>query len=187
MYGGAQAGGAGRNQSFLNRVIGAARVDRPTYEEVERDPSATVQAAIVVVVVAIAAAIGGAGEGANGLIGGALGAMLGWVVSAGFIFLVGTRLIPSQNVEADIGQVLRTTGFAQVPGILALVGAIPVIGLLAGLVAFVWGIITMVVAIQSALEASVGRAVAIAIIAAILAAVVAFLIALIFGVTLSAF
>ncbi len=187
MYGGAKVDGSGRSQSFLDRVIGAARVDRPTYEEVERDQGATSQAAIVVVVVAIAAAIGGVSEGGSGLIGGALAALLGWAISAIFIFFVGTRVIPSQHVEADLGQVLRTTGFAQIPGILGVVGAIPIIGWLAALVALVWGIITMVVAIQSALEASVGRAIAIAILAAILSGIVTFLIALMFGITLAAF
>ena len=183
---GGQVARPGGTQSFQDRVIGAARLDRGTYEEVERDQSATTQAAIIVGVVAIAGAIGGVGDGVAGAIVGAVIAILGWVISAAFIFLVGTRIIPSKQVEADLGQVLRTTGFAQVPGILAVFGAIAVIGPILGFAGAIWGIVTLVIAIQSALEASVGRAIAIAIIAAILAGIVGVIIAAIFGVALTA-
>jgi hypothetical protein len=172
-------------QSFTDRMIGAARLDRPTYEDVERDQNATSQAAIVVAIAAVAAAIGGISQGAEGIIFGLVSAFLGWVVSAAFIFFVGTRLIPSRHVEADMGQVLRTTGFAQVPGFLAIVGFIPVLGAIVGLVAAIWGLVTLVIAIQSALEASVGRAIAIGLIATILAAIVLAILAAILGVDLT--
>jgi hypothetical protein len=43
---------------MLRRMINAARLDRTTYEEVENDPNATLQALLVVIIVALAAGIG---------------------------------------------------------------------------------------------------------------------------------
>lgn len=183
MYGGNATAPTGSSRSFVDRVVGAARLDRTVYEEVERDQTATTQAGIVVVAVAIAGAIGGVGDGVTGTIVGAISAILGWVVSAAFIYLVGTRIIPSKHVEADLGQVLRTTGFAQIPGILVVFGAIAVLGPILGLIALVWGLVTLVIAVQSALEASVGRAIAIAIIGTLIAGIVIAIISAIFGIT----
>ena len=173
-------------QSFSERMIGAARIDRPTYEEVEHDTSATSQAALIVVVAAIAGAIGGAGHGWNGVVAGLLGALLGWVVSSAFIYLVGAKLIPSPQTEADLGQVLRTQGFAAVPTFLLIFGGIPVLGGIVALVAGIWYIITRIVGIQSALEASAVRAIGIAILAVILQWIVLGILGVIFGVGLFA-
>ena len=43
---------------MLNRMIGAARLSVETFEEVEHDRSATIQALVVVVVVAIFSGVG---------------------------------------------------------------------------------------------------------------------------------
>ena len=51
--------------SFVERVIGALRLDAATYEEVEHDPSSLGQAAGVVAVAALAAAIGTASRGGS--------------------------------------------------------------------------------------------------------------------------
>lgn len=173
-------------QSFTDRMIGAARIDRPTYEEVEHDTGATTQAAMIVVVAAIAGAIGGAGHGWSGVAAGLLGALLGWVISSAFIYLVGAKFIPSPQTEADLGQVLRTQGFAAVPTFLLIFGGIPVLGGMVALIVGVWYIITRIVGIQSALEASAGRAIVIAIIAVILQTIVISILSLIFGVGLFA-
>lgn len=185
MFGGGQtAQPVGATRSFSDRLIGAARLDRSVYEEVERDTTATQQAAIVVGIAAIASAIGGLNEGWEGALAGLIGAIVGWLISSAFIYIVGTRIIPSDRVQADYGQVLRTQGFAAVPNVLLVLGFIPIIGGLVALVAAVWYIITRIVGIQSALEASVGRAIGIAIIAVILQAIVLAIIAAIFGVGL---
>lgn len=168
--------------SFVERMIGAARVDRATYEEVENDPNATMQAAIVVVIAAVLSAIGLIFQGWEGAVAGLLTALIGWIVSSFFVYIVGTRIIPSSQVSADMGQVLRTLGFAQVPAFLLILSGIPILGIIVSLVVLVWGIITRIVAIQSALEASVGRAIGIAIIAAILQAIVLAIIYAIFGI-----
>lgn len=185
MYGGTYLQPAGR-RSFTDRLIAVARLDRSAYEEVEHDRGATSQAAIVILVTAVAAAIGQVSEGGNGLIAGLLGALFAWVVSSAFIYVAGTRIIPSDRTEASIGQVLRTQGFAAAPNLLLVVAAIPLFG---GLVAFavgIWYLVTRVIAIQAALESSLGRAIGIAVVAVILEFIVLGIMGLIFGVGLFA-
>jgi len=65
-------------------------------------------------------------------------------------YFIGTKLMPEPQTQADLGQLLRTIGFASAPGILGILGAIPLIGLLISLAIFVWMLIAMVVAVRQA-------------------------------------
>lgn len=176
---------SGPARSFTDRLIGAARLDRSVYEEVERDTTATSQAAIVVVAAVIASGLGALFTDFGTVVAVVLTSLVSWIITAAFIYLVGTRIIPSDRVEADLGQVVRTLGFAFAPNLLLILGFIPVVGLLVALVVAVWTIVTRIVAIQSALEASVGRAIAIAVIAAVLSAIVQSILFAIFGVDIN--
>ena len=147
---------------LLDRVIGAARLDVKTYEEVEHDKEATPQAAGIVIASALATGIGtlGYGGGIGSVIGGTLAGLLGWVIWAGVIYLIGTKLLPESQTDADMGQLLRTLGYAQAPGILRIFGFIPVLGALIHLAVGIWLIATTVVAVRQALDyTSTGRAV----------------------------
>jgi len=148
-------------------MIGAARLDAQTYEEVEADQTATGQAMGVVVLSAVAAGIGGLGIGGGirGVIGSAVAALVGWVIWAGLTYLIGTKILPEPQTEADMGQLLRTIGFAASPGILRVLGFIPFLGMLISLVAAVWMLAAMVVATRQALDyTGTGRAVAVCVI-----------------------
>ncbi|WP_353110951.1 YIP1 family protein [Salinisphaera dokdonensis] len=142
-------------QSFTQRMIGAAKLQAPTYEEVEHDSSATGQAALVVALAALAAGIG-----ALGAVGGSIGflllnavaALLGWLIWAAIIWAIGTKLLPEAQTEADIGQLLRTLGFAATPGLLRVFGIIPILGPIVWLVASVWMLATTVIAVRQALD-----------------------------------
>lgn len=142
-------------QSFTQRMIGAAKLHPPTYEEVEHDGSATGQAALVVVLAALAAGIG-----AMGAMGGSIGflllnavaALLGWLIWAALIWAIGTKLLPEAQTEADIGQLLRTLGFAATPGLLRVFGIIPVLGSIIWVVASLWMLATTVIAVRQALD-----------------------------------
>jgi hypothetical protein len=164
-------------------MMGAARLDVATYEAVEHDTNATTQAAIVVVLAAVAAGIGALGDGGSGLIGGIIAGLVGWVVFAATVYFVGTRLLSTAQTEADLGQLLRTIGFARTPGILNVFGFIPVLGWIAGLVALVWVVFATVIAVRQALEMDTGRAIATAIIAAILNGIVVWIIFAIFNIS----
>lgn len=146
---------------MIERMLGAARLDNATYEAVEHDTEAMPQAAGVVVLAALAAGIGASGQGGFGaLIVGTVAALIGWVVWAGVIYVIGAKLMPEAGTEADMGQVMRTLAFAQAPGLIRVFGFIPVVGPLIHLVAAIWMIATMVVAVRQSLDyESTGRAI----------------------------
>jgi len=69
------------------------------------------------------------------------------------------------ETEANWGQLARTLGFAQSPGVLKVFGFIPGIGLLFFSIASIWQLVAMVIAIRQALEfTSTWRAVGVAIV-----------------------
>jgi hypothetical protein len=135
----------------------AALLDSTLYEEVEADSKATGQAAGVVVLAAIASAIGSSG---GSWIGGLLGALFGWAVWAGITFIIGSVAFKG---TATWGELLRTLGYAQSPGLLYVVGIIPVLGYLAKIVIGVWVLVAGIIAIRQALDISTGKAVVVAI------------------------
>jgi len=170
--------------SLVARMKGAARLNPATYEEVERDTTATGQAATVVVLAAVAAGIGSLGEeGVGGLIGGVIGGVLGWAIFAGIAFLIGTRLLAGAATSASWGQLLRTLGFAYTPSLLAVFGFIPVLGPLLAFVGAVWFLIASVIALRHALDISTGRAAVVGILA-LLAPIVLIAILGLLGLTL---
>jgi Yip1 domain len=152
--------------TFAERMIGAARLNAATYEEVETDTGATVQAMLVVVLSSIAAGIGMAGaHGAGPIIGVTLAALVGWVVWAVLTYLIGTKMLPGPRTQADMGQLLRTTGFSASPGVLRVFGGIPGLGPVVVLVVSIWMLAAMVVAVRQALDyESTGRAVAVCVV-----------------------
>ena len=138
---------------MLDRVIRAARLDASLYEEVEADPSSMGQATTVVVLASIAGGIGTAGiEGQPGLVLGLILNLVGWYIWAFLTYFIGTRLLPQPSTQADLGQLLRTRGFAAAPGLLRVVGFVPAIGPLVIIIAAFWSLATMVVAVRQALD-----------------------------------
>ena len=142
--------------SLTERMLGAAKLDLHVYEEVEADESATAQAAIVVAIVAIASGIGGAQGGAAGFFGGLIAAFLGWLLWSGVTYLIGDKLLGG---TATWGELLRTIGFAQSPGVLYVLGVVPGVGGLIRLLVAIWLLVAGIIAIRQALDFSTGKAV----------------------------
>ena len=151
--------------SFVERVVGAARLDAKVYEEVEADPTAMGQAIAVVAASALAAGVGSIGGGATGAVVAVVSGIVGWFLWAVVTWLIGTKLLPEAGTRADLGQMLRTIGFSAAPGLLNVLGIVPLLGLLAWVVAAVWQLVAMVVAVRQALDyTSTGRAVLVCVI-----------------------
>ena len=109
-----------------DRIIRAAKPDVALYEEVEADKGAMGQAVGIVVLSSVAAGIGTGLHG--GLVGAVLGtivALIGWYIWAYLTFIIGTKLLPEPQTHADVGQLLRTTGFSSSPGLIRVLGIIP--------------------------------------------------------------
>jgi len=150
--------------TFVERMVGAAKLDVRVYEEIEADRSATPQAMGVVVLSAVAGGIG-VGAGIRGLVVGTIAGLLGWAVWAGLTYFIGTRWLPEPDTKADIGELLRTLGFATSPGILRVAGIVPVVGSIVIVVSAVWTLVAVVVAVRQALDyRSTGRAIAVCVI-----------------------
>lgn len=170
---------AGPQRSLVERMIGASLLEVSVYEEVEHDTTATSQAAGVVVIVAICAAIGGVGYGSGGIIARPIAALLGWLVWSGVTYLIGTSLFAG---TATWGELLRTIGFAQAPGVLFLLGIIPFLGALASVAVSIWLLIAGIIAIRQALDFTTGKAVLTALLGWLSYVAVGLLVAALFGV-----
>ena len=152
--------------SLVERMVGAAKLDPATYEEVEADTTATSQAMLVVVLANLAAGVGALRlVGIGGLLVATLVSLIGWYVWAFVIYFVGTRFMAGPKTEADVGQLLRTLGFSASPGLIRVVGIIPGLNAVAAFVAAVWMLVAMVIAVRQGLDYdTTGRAVVVCLI-----------------------
>lgn len=174
--------------AMINRVVRAAMLDVDLYEEVEAETTLTQEALIVVILVSIASGIG---SFLAGLIGGDIGAavlglilgvvmgVLGYYIWAYVTYFVGTNLFEG---TADVGEMLRTLGYASGPRVLGVLAFIPCLGPLAALVGALWALVTGVVAVRQALDFDTGKA----ILTVIIGWVIVFIITLVVSVVLGA-
>jgi hypothetical protein len=139
---------------YVRRLMGALALDAAAYEEVEADRSATLAAGLTVLLSSVATAVGaqGFGHDLSNLPMFALVTLVAWMAWALLTFEVGARLLPGARTHADVGELLRTLGFAAAPGLFLALGALP--GLAVPLFATVplWMLATMVMAVRQALD-----------------------------------
>jgi hypothetical protein len=141
--------------TFTQRMRGAALLDARAYEDVEAETTATRQAVAVVLLASIADGIGLSAVGALNvqvIATGTLVATASWIAWAILTYLIGTQLLPEPGTRADVGQLLRTLGFASTPGLLRVFARIPVLGLAIYVFATCWMLIAMIVAVRQALD-----------------------------------
>lgn len=171
-----------RGGSLIDRMIGVASLNEPTFNDIEHDTNATPQALIVVVIAAIAAAIGALGEHQGSLIGQTVMAVVNWIVFSVVAYFVGSMLFHG-SADATIGKVLRLVGFAQTPKILGALAFIPLLGWIAGLVAAIWFLVVSIYALRAAFNFQLDRAVLTAIVSLVVMVAVSVVVGLLFNVT----
>jgi hypothetical protein len=156
--------------TFRQRAIGAARLEVPVFEEIEADRHATGQALVIVIVSSFAAGIGLTASVYDApVLTRVILALLLWVFWAASTYAIGVHLMPEPQTQTDIGELLRTIGFAAAPGVFRIFGFVPGIGVTIYAVATVWMLIAWVIAIRQALDyKSTGRAVVVCIIAGLI-------------------
>jgi hypothetical protein len=171
--------GGGAHVAITDRMIRATAGDVNLYEEVERDPNATIEALIVVAVTAIASGLGfGLGnvlrgrpnDALLGLVSGVISGLVGWAVFAGVCYFIGTKLF---NADATFEEVLRTLGYSYTPNIVRLVVFVPVFGGLLAFAAWIWSLYLGFIAIRAALDIDSGKTIATILLAFIPAAIIA--------------
>jgi hypothetical protein len=159
---------------FFTRIARTARLHADTYEEVEADRSSIWQAFVIVGVVCAAAVLGAWLRVVQGvpLPDGALPLpwhllvvgvepLVTWLASAAFAYMVGSSFFRGEETETDYAEVLRTTGFAFTPGILAAFGWVQpeIAGLLILSLGRSWVLVASVVAVRQALDFTTARAI----------------------------
>lgn len=161
-------------QSYINRIVRAAKLDVNLYEEVEADKGAMVQAMGVVVLSSIAAGIGSIGTiGAKGIIIGAVTALIAWYVWAYITYFVGAKILPEPQTKADHGELLRTIGFSSSPGLIRVLAIIPGLTGIIFMITSIWMLIAMVIAVRQALDyQSTLRAIGVCIIGWVIQAII---------------
>ncbi len=143
--------------SFQNRIIRASMLDSNLYEEVEADKSTQGQVMAVVVLASIAGGIAFntgslSGGSLSGIITGIIASLASWYVWAYLTYFIGTKFLPEPQTKADLGELLRTIGFASSPGLLRVFCVIPGVGMLVYSISSVWMLVAMIIAVRQALD-----------------------------------
>jgi hypothetical protein len=167
---------------FKDRIIRAAKLDVHLYEEVESDTAAMGQAVGIVLLSSIAAGIGNIGRGGIvGIFSGTLVALVGWYIWAYLTYVIGTKFLPEPETKSNIGELLRTIGFSSSPGLIRVLGFIPMLGAIIFWGSAIWMLAAMVIAVRTALDyKSTPRAVVVCLIGWIIQMAVVWLIFMIF-------
>ena len=161
--------------SLANRLLGSARFDAHSYEEVEADRNANLQAVVIVILSSVAAAVGTGVKDPGSAIALVGVAIMSWIVWVFLTLVIGTQLMPGRETRADFGQVLRTTGFSASPGILRVFGLVPVVGWVIFTAASIWMLFTFVIAVRQSLDySSTGKALAVCLLGCIIHGIVFF-------------
>jgi hypothetical protein len=151
-------------KDLFGRMIRAGRLDAKTYKDVEMDRSSTAGAVVIVLVASVAAALGAGVRDVAGIISAVAVLVITWILWVLLTWLIGTRVLPGPATHSNIGEVLRATGYSASPGILRVLGAIPLVGLPIYIGVTFWMLVTFVVAIRQAMDYSgLARAVAVCI------------------------
>lgn len=175
--------------SFAQRLIGALAFDSAIYEEVEADRTATGQALAVVLLSSLAAGIGSRGIGGTtvpAMLFISATALVAWAAWALVVFEIGGRLMPEPQTRVDVGELLRTTGFAATPGLLRVLGVMSAATIPVFAITAVWMLAAMIVGVRQALDyRSTTRAIIVCGLGWALALAIALVLGLFFGPTVS--
>ena len=140
-------------RGFPARILGAALLKAAVYDEEAADRRATVQAIFVVLVVSLAAGTQDYGLGWVAMAWVVGVSLLQWLLWVLITYEVGCDLLGG---KATLGTLLRTLGFARLPGILVLLG--PVVGGI-HFAAHLWTFLAGVVAVRQACAFGTVRAI----------------------------
>jgi len=149
--------------TITERLKGVLVLDARTFEDIEADTTANVQALLVVAGASLAAGLGaGVVLGPAGLARETLAALIGWVMWAAVTYVIGARLLPEPQTRTDMGELLRVIGYAYAPNAFALFGFVPVVGVFVRTVVAFWLLAATILAVRQALDyASTARAAAV--------------------------
>jgi hypothetical protein len=170
---------------FASRILGTLVFESSVFEEIEADRAATWQAVVVVIASSLATGFGVGGfydRHLSTFVLTSAVALVTWVAWAMLTLQIGTRVLPGPETHADLGELLRTLGFAAAPGLLQVFAIFPYMLGPVLVVTTIWMFAAMVVAVRHALDyRSIGRALAVCGLAVALSFGLAIVMAVLFG------
>ncbi|MDC4225867.1 MAG: hypothetical protein MPW15_16865 [Candidatus Manganitrophus sp.] len=66
--------------------------------------------------------------------------------------MIGVKLLPEPQTRSDLGELLRTIGFASAPGLIRVLGIFPGMAEIVFFVAAIWMLVAMILAVRQALD-----------------------------------
>ncbi len=171
------------SEKFLDRILRVIKLDATVFAEVEKDESATVEAFIIVLATSFLAALG-TGIGSRGrFLGAFLGAflasvILNWIVWSFITLWIGTNVF---HGKADLGEMLRTIGYANAPRFIGFFSFIPLVGWILSLAGAILSLIAAFLAIREALELDTTKTIATVVIGWIIIFIISIILAAIFA------
>ncbi|MBM4428996.1 MAG: hypothetical protein FJ026_01440 [Chloroflexi bacterium] len=166
---------------MIERILRIIKLDFSVFREIESDPAATGQAAIIVAVTTFFSAIGSAVASQNAVmsfLGSMISGLVGWVVWSVVTFYIGRSLFRGRGT---LDNMLRVLGYASAPNILGFFSFIPCLGWLAALAGFFLSLIAGIMAIKEGLDLDTGGAIGVAVVGWIAMMIVSMIFGLIFG------
>jgi hypothetical protein len=175
-------------QSFWDRLVGVVTLQRPVYEALQRDPTATSQAWLIIVFLGLANGIAFITTPFTTLLPdlspemtemltfdsperqiaalaiGVVGAVVSWYLSAWLLRVVGNRLAGSGK-RATPEEMRRLVAWGYIPSLAAFFSVIPVVGQLLATLGSLWVFVTGVMAVRTAFSVGIGKAIVIEILA----------------------
>lgn len=140
---------------FLRRLIGALVLDPATYEDIEADRNAGLQAMAVVVLACVSGGFAAMGEGLVGLGGfvtGSIVALGAWLVWVSVITTVGTVTLAEAQTRSNVRELLRTLSFATAPAVFLAFAAMRPAAPLVLIVVAAWMTAAAVIGVRQALD-----------------------------------
>ena len=137
---------------FFNRVLRSIKIDPDVYDEVQKDKTATLSAAIVVVISSLAAGIAAKQLGASSFIFAPILSLFSWFVWAYIVYFVGVKLFPDAKTKTTHAALLRAIGFSSAPGIIRVFGFTPELMTVTFIGSALWMLACMVVAVRQTLN-----------------------------------
>ena len=143
--------------TFFKKMLRASLLRSELYKEVGRDKGSIRGVVLVILICGICDGIGFIGiRGAEVILPAILSRYIGWFLLCAVIYLVGVKMFEHTS---DMGEIMRVTGFANSPGVLAVLGIIPVAGNFIRAVSFLWMIAAYIVAVRQSLDCSTARSI----------------------------
>jgi len=145
----------GSMSPYLNRIRRALKLDPALFEEVEADRHATGEAVGVVLLSSGATGLGAIPQTSIGSLAILfLAVLVGWCAWVYVTFVFGVQVFSVPETDVDVGQIVRTSGYAAAPGLFAIFGVVPFLYFPALALALVWMLAAMVVSVRQAFDYS---------------------------------